>query len=229
LQVLIDLHVHTDYSDGFDLPLSDVIRKASDRGLNAIVLTECDLVPDVKEVQEIAAEAGFPVFVGAEIEFDNGRAIGIPADPTDKRFADCGWTNDDGLPSLGQVIDFFKELNGVVLAVHPFLDDGGPYLGHTVCDTTGLVAIEVLCGVSNHMANDRALEAAASMGLPAIGGSDSGPRGERLGQFATVFSQPVSNQAELVEALKSGDAWPVEMMRPRRNDGRDGRRGNNRG
>jgi predicted metal-dependent phosphoesterase TrpH len=223
--VIIDLHVHTAYSDDFEVGLDESIDKLRQRGISGLLLTECDMVPDLDEIQSVAKENDFRIFVGVEVEAMQGRFIGIPADPTQERFQQCAWLPEDGLPELEDVITFFHELDGLVIAVHPYLDDGEAFLGDAVFETKGLDALEILCGVRGHFPNDRALEAAASLNLPAIGGSDSGPKGERLGHFATVFADEVRTQQELIDAIRVGDAWPVEVRPAHLSQGRGQGRG----
>ena len=228
--MIIDLHVHTAYSDDFELNLGETIEKLQQRGVGGLVLAECDFVPDLDEVKATATEAGFNVFVGAEVEANQGRFIAIPTDPNQDQFKECAWLPEEGLPDLNDVITFFNELGGVVIAVHPYLDDGEAFLGDEVYNVEGLAAVETLCGVRGHFPNDRALEAAASLGLPNVGGSDTGPKGERLGHFATAFADDIQDQAQLVEAIRNGDAWAVEIRPSDMNRGGRGRgRGSGRG
>ena len=106
-----------------------------------------------------------------------------------------------------------SEIDGIVLAAHPYMEDGGPALGDRIFRTRGIGAVEVLCGVDDDLANDLALEAAASMTLPTFGGSDTGPDGQRLGVYATAFADEVTSQEDLVAALRDGSYWAVELRR----------------
>ncbi len=218
--MLIDLHVHTNASEGFSLSLADAIERAKARGLSGILLAECDVVPDIDAVDALAEKARFPVFVGVDVDASDGRLIAIPPDPTDSRFVEQTWRNADGDTRIADVVRVMNDLGGAVLAAHPYLDDGGPQLGDRVFRTRGLSGIEVLCGVDDDLANDLALEAAASMGLPTFGGSDTGPDGQRLGVYCTAFASEITSQPELVAAIKEGAYWPVELRkaegRPRR-------------
>ncbi len=212
--MLIDLHVHTNASEGFTLTLADAIERAKARGLSGILLAECDHVPDIDAVDAQAEKARFPVFVGIDIDAADGRLIAVPPDPTDSRFVEQRWRNADGDTRIADVVRVMNELGGAVLAAHPYMEDGGPQLGDRIFRTRGLVGVEVLCGVDDDMANDLALEAAASMALPTFGGSDTGPDGQRLGLYCTAFASEITSQHELVAALKEGAYWPVELKKP---------------
>ena len=211
--MLIDLHVHTSYSEGFDVDLDAVVARAREVGLNGLLLTECDVVPDAAEVRAASERLGFPLFIGVEVNADDGRVIAIVGDPTDARFREQPWLESERL-RVADIVAVMKELDGVAIAAHPYLDDG-PYLGDRIFRTQGLAAIEVVCGVPGHLPNDLALEAAASLALPTVGGSDSGPDGQRIGSFATAFADTIKTQEQLVSAIRTGAFWAVTMRRPR--------------
>ncbi|MFT7623590.1 MAG: hypothetical protein ACI9WU_002773 [Myxococcota bacterium] len=237
--VLIDMHVHTEYSDEFELTLKDAVTRAREAGLNGLLLAECDVVPPLDEVKAIADEENFPIFIGIDIDCYDGRVILVPRDPTDKRFQTQSWADDDDDFRVVDVVRAGKKMGAIAIAAHPYLDDGGPFLGDRLTRIEGLAGVEVACGVKSFMSNDRALEAASAMALPGVGGSDTGPEGQRLGKFATVFPEDIASQTELVDALEEGLYWAVMLgaaePRPRQRSGRSGGRsggggrGDNRG
>ena len=55
-----------------------------------------------------------------------------------------------------------------------------------------------------------AVEAAETLKLPCIGGSDARKLDE-LGRAATFFKRPIETQAELVARLLAGECWAVQM------------------
>ncbi|HIN86574.1 MAG TPA: hypothetical protein EYN06_08850, partial [Myxococcales bacterium] len=183
-------------------------------GINALALTEYDRIPDLDEVAATSKKLEFPIFVGIDIDTDDGRVLAFAPDPSDARFSEMSWDPGDGPMGIKEVLGVMDELGGAVIAMHPYLDDGGPYLGDRIYKMGGLSGVEVVCGIKQHLANDSALEAASALGLPTIGGSDTGPEGQRLGRFATAFSKTVSNQEELVGTLIEGGYWAVEIGEP---------------
>ena len=223
------MHVHTAYSEDFTLTLEDAVERCRLNGIDGILLAECDVIPNLEEVAAVAESTGFPIFVGVDIDADDGRVIAVPSDPTDERFANQTWCGDDDRPTVSRVIDVMSSLDGVVLAAHPYLDDGGPFLGDRLYKVEGLAGVEVACGVKRRLSNDLALEAAVGLGLPTVGGSDTGPEGQRLGHYATLFADQITSQEELVEALQGGTFWAVEIRKSRsdrsRRDGRSRERG----
>lgn len=228
--MLIDLHVHTEFSDGFETTLEEVAKALRERGISAALLAECDVVPTWDAVQNASADHDFKFFVGVDIDASDGRIIAVPNDPSDERFVKMSWRGDDDDTSIKDVIRVMNDIGGVVLACHPYLDDGGPFLGDGVYDVEGFSGVEVECGLKKRLANDLALEAAVGLNLPTFAGSDTGPEGQRLGRFATAFAAEITNQSEFVEALRVGTYWAVRIEpagdgpRPSRSRGRGGHR-----
>jgi hypothetical protein len=63
-------------------------------------------------------------------------------------------------------------------------------------------ALEVFNGKVTPKENEFAHQVAEGLKMPATGGSDAHEVFE-VGQYATRFSKPIQNEAELVDALKS--------------------------
>ena len=221
--LLIDMHVHTELSEGFDTTLEEVAKACQERGIEAALLAECDVVANWSEVESASREQDFLFFVGVDIDANDGRVIAIPEDPQNERFVQMQWRDDNDETSVSDVVSLLDEIGGVVIACHPYLDDGGPFLGDRVYKMRGLTAIEVECGLRKRLPNDLALEAAAGMSLPTIAGSDTGPEGQRLGRFATAFAANVQTQAELVAALRTGACWAVRIEPAKDGDSRSSR------
>ncbi|MFO7761501.1 MAG: PHP domain-containing protein [Desulfobia sp.] len=74
---IIDLHVHTSFSDGTDTPSATVL-KASNCGLAAIAITDHDTVAGVKEGVEQGIKSGVEVIPGVELSaVTGGKSIHI--------------------------------------------------------------------------------------------------------------------------------------------------------
>ena len=65
----IDLHTHTNYSDGAYTP-AQLIDKANQRGLKIISITDHDSINGIKEAKEYAKQFGIEVVPGLEISTD---------------------------------------------------------------------------------------------------------------------------------------------------------------
>ena len=75
----------------------------------------------------------------------------------------------------------------------------------------GLSAVEGYNAKVRQTANDLAVEAAATLKLPCIGGSDTRASLDEMGRGATFFKNDITTQAELVNALQGRDYWPAMM------------------
>lgn len=62
----VDLHLHTNHSDGSDSP-TRVVERAAGLGLAAIAITDHDTVSGVAEGAEAAARLGIEFLPGVEI------------------------------------------------------------------------------------------------------------------------------------------------------------------
>ncbi len=65
----VDLHIHTNYSDGFHSP-EEIIIKAKNHGFEAISITDHDNLSGIKEASEKGDEIGIEVIPGVEISSD---------------------------------------------------------------------------------------------------------------------------------------------------------------
>ncbi len=65
----VDLHIHTNYSDGFHSP-EEIIIKAKNHGFEAISITDHDNLSGIKEAAEKGDEIGIEVIPGVEISSD---------------------------------------------------------------------------------------------------------------------------------------------------------------
>jgi predicted metal-dependent phosphoesterase TrpH len=69
---LIDLHVHSNYSDGTDSP-AELIQKAEQRGLSALALTDHDTVTGVPPLLEAAGHSPVEGISGVELSAECAR------------------------------------------------------------------------------------------------------------------------------------------------------------
>ena len=78
----IDLHMHTTHSDGFYSPL-ELIKKANERKLDVISITDHDSVNAIEEATKIGDDFGVNVIPGMEISTDIEDKEGKRPDGTD--------------------------------------------------------------------------------------------------------------------------------------------------
>ena len=89
MEEYIDLHVHSNASDGTLTP-TEVVRLAKESGLSAIALTDHDTVDGIKEAIEAGKQYGVQVIPGIELsaEYKSGdlHILGLNVDYTDEEF-----------------------------------------------------------------------------------------------------------------------------------------------
>jgi len=106
---LVDLHIHTTYSDGSLTP-AEVVWRAVDLGLAAIAITDHDGVDGNAEAFAQGAQNGLEVITGVEISCDftptNVHVVGLFIDPTNEGLAEA----------LADVREYRKRRNPKILA-----------------------------------------------------------------------------------------------------------------
>ena len=65
----IDLHSHTNYSDGFNSPKA-LIDKAKERGIEILSITDHDNLAAIREASEYGRQVGVEIIPGVEISSD---------------------------------------------------------------------------------------------------------------------------------------------------------------
>ena len=111
----IELHSHTHYSRGMAIYYDGVcspeemVRAASDSGLDAIAITDHDTMEAVKEAQQAGKKYGIMVIPGEEVSSSDGHILGLNISETIK----------PGL-SAEETIDEIHSQGGTSIAPHPF-------------------------------------------------------------------------------------------------------------
>lgn len=73
----VDLHVHSNFSDGSDSP-SEIVKKALSKNLSAIALTDHDTIEGIEEITKCAAGTGLEIIPGIELSTEyNGKDVHI--------------------------------------------------------------------------------------------------------------------------------------------------------
>ena len=109
LQNVADLHMHTQWSDGDDL--DKVLDRALDRGLDAIAITDHDVIAGAMEARRRVHERRLPLAVvpGTEVSSAEGHIGGlfvmkkIPEDL-----------------SAAETVDLIHQAGGIAVAHHPY-------------------------------------------------------------------------------------------------------------
>jgi len=198
----IDLHIHTSPRSAcsyIDPP--ELIQEARRLKLDAICLTEHQVLWDSDDVDKLAGDGGIKIFRGNEFTTNQGDMLvfGLYKDIKE-------------LLMIQELRDEVKTAGGFMIAAHPFRGFktfGIGQLQMTVeqaCKRKALEfvdAIEVGNGKLSPDENDMARKVAQKLGLPGTAGSDA-HRVDEVGQWLTVFEKEIRNERELVQELHAG-------------------------
>jgi len=191
---LVDMHIHTNYSMDSVFTLEETLIEL-DGVVDALIITDHNTMGNFsKEIlQGLESKYDMRIFSSSvEISTAQGDilAYGISAVPSHNLRPD-------------EVIEIIHSENGLAVAAHPFTLLG---LGDLIYDLD-LDALEIN-GLRPKHANNLAKEAAKSMGLPCIGGSDSHNRFQ-VGTCVTEFPKRVDSLREIIDFVKKGKCTPV--------------------
>ncbi len=247
--MLIDLHARTKVSAPNAPAPTKAIRAAKEAGLDGIAFVDRMHSTQARDLVALGTSEGFPVFIGVEIVATTGQFLCFAPEVEPFLFRE-EWRQ---LMPVGQsptyqaLFDLFDSIGGAVLASQPYFRGDGHRLGDNLVFCDGIHGVEVT--TPNHTKIDMvlAVEAAVKIGLPTVGGSGLTEDLSEIGRAATLFTGEIGTQAELVEALRAGDFWAVELnrkgakprprpaqaerrndRRPPRSDSRSGRGGGDR-
>lgn len=212
--MLIDLHAKTQRSEGVSLSPHQVLKAASEAGLNAVALCETLTTARCQESIELARQE-YPdvaVFIGVEIPTDRGILLGfVPEIDSFYLNEEWRWLTHLTTPSAEAVIDAFDKQNGIVIAARPYDLDIPFNMGDYIFTFDRLGAVEVFNPRVGQIQNNFALEAATFMGLGTVGGSDPSDDASIIGQYATFFEEDFKTQRQFVEALRDSEYWAVQI------------------
>ncbi len=215
--MLIDLHCHTfPLSDDSFLSPAQLIERAKAVGLDGVCLTEHDFVWEPHKVGDLAKRHNFLVIPGIEVNTEDGHILVFGLN----RYI-------YGMHRLPQLARLVAEAGGVMIAPHPYrrltplfrMDDFGmdddfwtmaleraaanPALQY-------VSALEAINGRSTQDENLFSWQLCASLGLPAVAGSDAHEQGD-VGTCATRFQRPIADVEDLVRELKAGRFHAVNL------------------
>jgi predicted metal-dependent phosphoesterase TrpH len=106
-----------------------------------------------------------------------------------------------------QIIDFIHRQGGIAVCAHPFSSRHSAF-GDNVYDYN-FDAIEINGAIGNQ-ANNMAKEAARSLHLPTIGGSDAHSK-EQLNTIATRFNKQINSILDIIREVKNNNCEVVKI------------------
>ncbi len=210
--MLIDLHTHT-YPLSWDSQLNadELVARSMEAGLDGIVLSEHDWAWNPDEVAALAKRHNFLVLHGIEVNTDDGHILVIGP----RRYS-------YGMHHTRELARLVEAADGVMWAAHPNRrhhpwDWESEKEWQDALDRAerneayGLVAaLEVVNGRYSPRENLMSQRVAERLAMPGTAGTDS-HRVEDIGKAATYFDRDIKTAADLVEELRAGRCWPVDL------------------
>ena len=192
----IDPHVHSEGSYDAHDSVELLLEQASDIGLDAIVITDHDVIEESRRAARLAAEYGLIGIPGVEVSTADGHLLAIGVD-----------TRPRPGKSLEATIDEVHELGGIAIVPHPF-----QWSRHGVrkrdlvpCDAIEVYNSWLFTGYKNR----RAQEYANEHGYPGVAASDAHTASMVGRAYTELTIDGVSSKAEIdcetiVEAFRTG-------------------------
>jgi predicted metal-dependent phosphoesterase TrpH len=208
--MLIDLHVHTHHTRGCALAPRDVVRRAKEAGLDGVAFTDLNTLDGLEEIRAAGRDEGVLALCGVEVATDHGHYLCFFPDPARVPAPPQVFGSATPWP-VRDVLAKVRELGGVAVAAHPYDKSVERPSGDFIFTLDGLSAIEGLNTRRKGPANDLAVEAADHMNLPCVGASGAMGGLEEIGKAATLFRDPVANEADLVRQVRAGTVWCVAL------------------
>lgn len=209
--MILDLHVHSRKSDDSRASvvgyLQWLLKKREVLPIDGLVLTEHRQFDGDSNYHALEDEYGIRILKGSEVETDYGHMLiyGVNSDVLDRfDFADVRL-------EAQEVVSEVERLGGIAVPCHP----GRPTVG--LCEhygtkppLEGVQAVELLNGGSRGGENERVEALIQKFGYGAIGGSDS-HLVSFVGICATQFPRDITDEEDLVRALREGNFRPVDF------------------
>lgn len=210
--MLIDLHSHT-WPRSHDSVLNpdDLVVRAKAAGLDAIVFTEHDTVWDYRSIEELRAKHDFLVLAGVEISTDDGHILAFGID----KYV-------FGMHRSRELASYTQGVDGALVAAHPYrrqmpwfsrndeeyqaaLDKASRNASYQYVQ-----GLEELNGRGSDKENEFSQRLAEMMSLPGTAGTDSHAISD-VGKCATYFERTIHDERELIEELKAGRFYAVDL------------------
>lgn len=210
--MLIDLHAHT-WPRSHDSVLNpdDLIVRAKQAGLDAIVFTEHDTVWDHKSIEELRAKHNFLVLAGVEISTDDGHILAFGID----KYV-------FGMHRSRELASYTERAAGALVAAHPYRRQM-PWFSRSDEEYQGALekasrnpayqyvqALEELNGRGSDKENEFSRKLCEMMALPGTAGTDSHAVSD-VGKCATYFEREVHDERELIVELKARRCYAVDL------------------
>lgn len=196
----VDLHVHTNATEGAPSTLDELVRAARKAGLDAIAITDRDYCTPVPiELR------GVLLIPGCEVTTLGGQIIGVFLD----RPLDLVRLRHAGLPTADEAVMEIHRCGGLAILAHPFAEkDANPALFPIRPDAVETFSARAALQRSD--ANQCAALWAAEHQRPKVGSSNA-HSAQELGNGYTEIACRRLTRAALKEAVDLGHCRPVSV------------------
>lgn len=232
--MLIDVFTYSQATENALFSLDSLIEAARCARLDGIAVTDRAASRHARAYLEAARRDGFFVAIGLELQTASGRVVVYPA-CIDDEYVNEGWRSLGETPNLEDVMEYFHERGGIVVARDVYnRGEGMKDRIYSAKDSKGrgFDAVDTVAVYRRRIDNEMCIEAQQTLGVPAVAGSGVYDNLEDIGHCATMFACDIHDQASFVAAMRSpmhwacalrdlGDACP--MGAPPRTDSHDDR------
>lgn len=204
--MLIDTHLHENkYSSDSKINLQQIIDKAKELRLDGICITDHgnNFIKD--EIDEYSKKNNILIICGAEVLTHEGDILTFSRDRINI---------PDKNVHVEELMDFIDEKKGVGISAHPFRNNNrglGNYIRNIYSRLSG---IEAFNGSTFSHHNLYGFAMAKEFNVPCTGGSDAHVL-EKVGTFATYFSDSIRDEVDFIEAVKSKRFCPAILKEKR--------------
>jgi predicted metal-dependent phosphoesterase TrpH len=189
VQIRVDLHVHTTYSNDSLITPKDLIYYANKNGLNAVAVTDHDYLDGaVKIAREVK---DFLVIPGMEVSSSEGHIVALNVEEAIPR----------GL-TAAETVDYIHKVGGVAIACHPYVYFKG-CLRNAVCGTFDAIEVVNARAFPFQSSVNKAKEAAVNFKLSQVGGTDA-HYGPQIGYGYTIIDAEEATVEAVTRAIVLG-------------------------
>ena len=198
--VAIDMHLHTTrYSRCSRLPVERLVEISRDVAVDAVVITEHDVLWSAEEIEELQnqLDGNLRVFRAVEVTTDIGHLLAYNL--SDSRQIVAGM-------SLEELAGFAREDRAALVLAHPgrFIK----YVPEELSDAwRQIAAVEVMSNNIHESQIPNVQQAVSTLGKPMVANSDAHDE-EIVGLYATEFPRMPTDEADLARMIIDGAGIP---------------------
>lgn len=196
-----ELHMHTYFSSCSNLKPETILKKAKERKLDIIAITDHNQIDGALEVKALNKDKNLEVIIGEEVMTDKGELL-------------IYYVKKQIKPGkFKEVVKEARKQNALISIAHPFSMRRGRKPNFTKEDIKQLDAIESFNGrIINKKANQKAENLAEELNLPKLSGSDAHLKSE-IGKCPTYLEKDLRHSIKYKKTKPSGNTKGAFMKR----------------